>query len=317
MLNQEAASVTTESFVDRLHAAVSAKQSCLVVGLDPVLERLPPDVASVIGVRSSGGEGATARAAASFGLFLDRVIEAVSDLAVAVKPNSAYFERFGAAGWDCLRLVCERARAAGLLVILDAKRGDVGHTAEAYAEATLGDLPDTLGPVVDAVTLNPYLGRDSLAPFFSKIENGKGVFLLVRTSNPSAAEFQELDVGGQPLCAHVAESVSAWGDTYRQSDGWTSVGAVVGATQPERGAEMRTLMPGSYFLVPGVGAQGGRPEDLRVYFDGDGRGAVVNVSRSVLFAYEKRSGPWVESIRQACEETRDALEAVRSTSPGA
>lgn len=301
------------SFAERLTAAIQDKESCLVVGLDPILERLPPETFSIIGARASGGEGLTARASAAIGIFLAKVIDIVSDLAVAVKPNTAFFERYGAAGWDCLRQVCASASRAGLLVILDAKRGDIGHTAEAYAEGLLGGHPDTPGPFVDAVTLNPYLGTDSMQPYLRRVvEAGKGVFALVRTSNPSAAEIQDLNVDGKPLHLHVAGLVARWGSGLAEPGDWSSVGAVVGATSPQMAASIRSVLPNAYLLVPGVGAQGGKPEDLRPYFMPDGLGAVVNASRSILFAYEGRSEPWPESIRRACAETREALERVRA-----
>ena len=286
-----------------------------MVGLDPVLERLPPETFSVVGARTSGGEGLTARAAAAFALFLDQVIEVIRDHAVAVKPNTAFFERYGACGWDCLRQLCAQAHKAGLLVILDAKRGDIGHSAESYAEGLLGGHPDTPGPYVDALTLNPYLGTDSMQPYLRRVsESGKGVFVLVRTSNASAAEIQDLDVEGRPLHLHVAERVAQWGRELDESGDWSSVGAVVGATRPETAGAIRALIPHAYFLVPGIGAQGAEPDQLRPYFTAQGLGAVVNVSRSILFAYEGKSGPWPEAIRAACIEMRETLERARSTS---
>ena len=175
-----------QNFADRLEQAIEKKSSCLVGGLDPVLERLPGEVLAEVGVPAQGEPGWTARAASATGLFLRGVIDSVAPHAVAVKPNAGFFERFGAVGMDCLREVSEHAAKQGLLVICDAKRGDIGHTAAAYAESILGETPDTLGPVTDAVTLNPYLGEDSLRPFLDKCPAGKGLFILVRTSNPSA-----------------------------------------------------------------------------------------------------------------------------------
>ncbi len=307
--------MTRPGFAARLTAAIQSKRSCLVVGLDPILERLPPETFSVIGARASGGEGLTARAAAAFAVFMDQVIDAVCDQAVAVKPNTAFFERYGASGWDCLRHVCARARRAGLLVILDAKRGDIGHTAEAYADGLLGDHPDTPGPYVDALTLNPYLGSDSVQPYLRRVAaDGKGVFALVRTSNPSAAEIQDLIVDGKPVHVHVAERVAEWGRSVEEPGDWSSVGAVVGATTPEMAAALRALLPRSYFLVPGVGAQGGEPDQLRPYFTAEGLGAVVSVSRSILFAYEGKSAPWPEAIRAASVAMREKLERVRLSS---
>ncbi len=304
-------SAAPERFVDRLHAVVDRKESCLVVGLDPDIARLPPDVRSMIGERTSGGEGLTAKASAAIGLFFDHVLDAVRESAVAVKPNCAFFERYGASGWDCLRHVCAAARARELLVILDAKRGDIGHSAEAYADGLFGDQPDTPGAHVDAITLNPYLGTDSVAPFLARARtHGRGIFALVRTSNRSAGELQDLVADGRPFHLHVAEQVAQWGRELDGDERWTSVGAVVGATAPESAAAIRAALPGSPFLVPGIGAQGGRPEDLEPYFSG-GYGALVSASRSILYAYEGKSRPWIDSIRAEAESTRERLERVR------
>jgi orotidine-5'-phosphate decarboxylase len=299
-------------FADRLARTIEEKKSCLVVGLDPLLERLPRDVLGAVGAGASGGPGATARAAAAFGLFCGKVIDSVKDVAVAVKPNSAFFERYGAAGWECLREVCRLASKAGLIVILDAKRGDIGHTAEAYADALMGGLQDTPGPHVDAVTVNPYLGTDSVAPFLRLArEGGKGLFVLVRTSNASAGELQDLDVGGAPLYLRVASLVERWGADLRGECGFSAVGAVVGATAPAEAKRIREALPGAMFLVPGYGAQGAEAAQLAACFLSGGRGAIVNASRSIIFAYEKRREPWPDAIRAAAVEARDELNALR------
>lgn len=302
----------TLGFGDRVDAAMSEKGSCLVVGLDPVLEKLPREVFGAVGEVNSGTRGLTAKASIAFGLFLTEVIDAVADVAVAVKPNTAYFERFGASGMDCLLQVCRTAQKAGLLVIADAKRGDIAHTAQAYADALLGDLPDTVGPYVDAVTLHPYLGTDSIAPYLEYAGQGKGVFVLVRTSNPSGAEFQDLVCGDEPLYVRVARQVAEWGQGRAGPCGLGPVGAVVGATQVESAVRVRQALPESVFLVPGVGAQGARPEDLAPYFLPGGRGAIVNASRSILYAEPAASGgSWKDAVRAAAMATRDALEGVR------
>jgi len=302
-----------EGFADRLVQASVARGSCLVVGIDPIVDRLPREIAAIVGSGASGGIGFTARASAALGLFSTRVIAAVADTAVAVKPNTAFFERFGAAGWDALLETCRAAKRAGLLVIADGKRGDIGSTAEAYADAFLGDTEDTLGPWVDAVTVNPYMGTDSVRPFIERArEGGKGVFVLVRTSNPSAAEVQDLDSGGRPLYMRMAELVKGWGTDTSGSSGLSSVGAVVGATAPAEARAIRELLPGAMFLVPGYGAQGGSGEGLRACFLPGGRGAVVNASRSIIFAHEKRGGDWVQAVREAAMRARDEIEAVRA-----
>ena len=261
----------------------------------------------------------TARGSAAFALFLEKVVEVVADVAVAVKPNTAFFERFGAAGWEVLQQVARQARKAGLIVVADAKRGDIGHTAEAYADSLLGELPDTLGPYVDAVTVNPYLGTDAIEPFLARARlAGKGVFVLVRTTNPSAGEVQDLETGGRPVYLRVAELVEA-GPCGRAPDfgGPEVVGirdlAVVGATAPEQARRLRGLFPRTLFLVPGFGAQGAEVEGVRASFLPGGKGAVINASRSILYAHEKRGGAWVDAIRAAAIEARDELEKLRGS----
>jgi orotidine-5'-phosphate decarboxylase len=271
-------------------------------------------VMGLIGAGSSGGEGLTARAAAAFGLFLTKVIDTVAPVAVAVKPNTAFFERYGAAGWECLGEVCRHARKAGLLVIADAKRGDIGHTAEAYADALLGDLQGTPGPHVDAVTVNPYLGTDSMTPYLERARHGgKGIFVLVRTSNPSAADLQDLDAGGTPVYRRVADLVAKWGEGLQGDCGLAAVGAVVGATAPEQARQIREALPRAPFLVPGYGAQGAGAAELAPFFLPGGQGALVNASRSILYAYEKRGGSWAEAIGEAAAEAREELEKVRNS----
>ncbi|MBN1443568.1 MAG: orotidine-5'-phosphate decarboxylase, partial [Planctomycetes bacterium] len=299
-------------FADRVGAAIEAKQSILVVGLDPILERMP-DAVRRPGDAPPAGPGWTEQAARSVLAFAEGVVDAVKETAVALKPNTAFFERFGAAGWQCLLQVCGLARSAGLQVIVDAKRGDIGHTAEAYADALLGSEPGTVGPVTDAVTLNPWLGSESLAPFLRRArESGKGLFVLVRTSNPSAGEIQELVAGGCPVYQHVARLVHRWGEGLEGDCGLSAVGAVVGATAPEQAAAARSLLPRAIFLIPGFGAQGGRADQLSPLFLPGGRGALVNASRSVIFAHETSDLPWRDAVRRAAEEHRAALERIRS-----
>jgi orotidine-5'-phosphate decarboxylase len=302
-------------FADRLEAAIEAKGSCLVVGIDPALERLPEEVRSRVAAVGRGSGPTAPRAAAAIGLWARDLVEAIAPFAAAVKPNTAFFERFGAAGWDALQATCRAARAAGLLVIVDGKRGDIDSTARAYADGLLGGLPDTVGAAADAVTVNPYLGTDGIRPFLDAArEGGKGLFVLVRTSNPSAAEIQDLDAGGRPVYLRVADLVALWGDELVGEMGLSSVGAVVGATAPRQAAEVRAALPRAIFLVPGYGAQGAGAEEIRPHFLPGGRGAVVNSSRAIIFAHEKDPGrPWRESVARAAERARDDLEKVRKS----
>lgn len=230
-----------------------------------------------------------------------------------VKPNVAFFEALGAPGYRCWLDTVAAAREAGLLVIGDVKRGDLGSTAEAYAQAHF----DVAG--CDALTLHPYLGLDSLEPFLRRCrEGGRGVFLLVKTSNPGSADLQDLEVGNLRVFEEVALLVRGWaaGPGLAGRSGWSSVGAVTGATHPAEVALLRRMLPGVPFLVPGYGAQGGTAADCAGAFDAAGRGAVVNSSRGILFAWRKgplaeRHGEarWERAVEEATLEMRAALAA--------
>jgi orotidine-5'-phosphate decarboxylase len=231
--------------------------------------------------------------------FCRGIVDAVADVAVVVKPQSAFFEAQGPAGWAALAEVCEYARAAGLLVLADAKRGDVPSTAGAYAAA--------FAPLADAVTVNPYLGRDSLEPFFAR--DGLGVFVVVKTSNPSSIDVQDVALAdGRPLWQHVAGLVDAWGADHVGESGLSSVGAVVGATFPREVAEARQLMPRAVLLLPGVGAQGGRTDDLAEAFSAGPAGALPSASRSVLYA--DRGPSWQEAAAAEAARLAGELRAV-------
>ena len=290
------------NFADRLLEAVEAKRSFVVVGLDPDYERIPPAVREAHPRRAYDSEGEMK--AACFDEFLTGLLDCLADDAVAVKPQIAYFEALGAAGYELYERVVRSAGANGYLVIADVKRGDIGSTAEAYAHAHL----DAAG--ADAVTVNPYFGTDSLEPFFRRSrEEGKGVFVLVKTSNPSSAELQDLELAtGETLFERVATMVDAWGSRSRGSRGYSSIGAVVGGTHRSQGAALGRLVPGVPFLVPGYGAQGAKAEDLAGLFDAQGTGAVVNSARAILYAYEKRPGiAWQDAARSETREMKAAL----------
>jgi orotidine-5'-phosphate decarboxylase len=272
------------NFADRLAEAVERTGSSLVVGLDPDPALVPEGVEAVE--------------------FCRGIVDAVAPSVVAVKPQAAFFEALGPNGWAGFAEVCAYARAAGLLVIADAKRGDVGSTARAYAAA--------FAPLADAVTVNPYLGRDSLEPFLAC--DGLGVFCLVKTSNPGSGDLQDVALAdGAPLWQHVAGLVRAWGDERLGASGLSALGAVVGATYPREVAEARRLLPRTIFLLPGVGAQGGRPEELRPAFAAGPASALVSASRSVLYAYRERGGDWRDAA--AAEAARLAAE-VRTVAAG-
>lgn len=266
-------------FGDRLAAAVERKGAPLCVGLDPDPARMPEGMGVVE--------------------FCRGIVDAVAEHAVAVKPQAAFFEAQGAEGWAALTEVCDHARAEGLLVVADAKRGDVPSTARAYVAA--------FAPIADAVTVNPYLGYDSLEPFFAR--DGLGVFVLVKTSNPSSVDLQDLPLAdGRPLWQHVAELVDRWGADLVGGSGLSSVGAVVGATFPQEVGEARQLLPRSVLLLPGVGAQGAQTGDLVDAFSIGPAGALVSASRSVIYADD---GPgWQDAAAAEAERLADELRAV-------
>jgi orotidine-5'-phosphate decarboxylase len=280
------ASVATATFADRLAEAVERKRSQLVVGLDPRLDLLPVELRG----EAVLGRGEAANAVARF---CCGIVDAVGPYVVAVKPQVAFFEALGADGIGALERVCGYARAAGLLVIADGKRGDIGSTARAYAAAYL-EPRDAEPPLADALTVNTYLGGDSVEPFLQACRlHGAGIFCLVRTSNAGATDVQELTLSdGRRVWQQVAELVAGWGADLTGERGLSSVGAVVGATAPRVVAEARKLLPRSVLLLPGVGAQGAGPRDVARAFTSGPASALVTVSRSVIFAYRGGTDDW-------------------------
>jgi orotidine-5'-phosphate decarboxylase len=286
-------------FADRLLAAIAAAGAPVCVGIDPSWRRLPEELR----------RGEEVGAIEAFGL---AVVEAVAGRVPAVKPQIAYFERYGPAGVAAYQRVVAAGKAAGLIVIGDVKRGDIGSTAAEYAAWHLGDD----GP--DAVTVNGYFGADGLAPFLQAARRaGKGVFVLVRTSNPSAGTIQDFaDASGKRFYEHIAEQVAAIGagEGLVGERGYSCLGAVVGATYPAEARRLREIMPRQVFLVPGYGAQGASAEDCAAAFTPDGTGAIVSASRSVLYAHQRPeySGMgWREAVTAAAgafaEDIRRAL----------
>ena len=278
--------VPTPAFSDRVAAAVERKRSQLVVGLDPRLDLLPVELR---GEATAGG----AAAAGAVERFCCGIVDAVAPYVVAVKPQVAFFEALGADGAAALEAVCAHARDIGLLVIADAKRGDIGSTARAYATAFL-EPRGTRPPLADALTVNPYLGRDSIDPFLAACRRyGAGVFLLVHTSNAGASDIQEATLSdGRPLWHLVAELVAEWGADFVGERGLSSVGAVVGATYPRAVGEARRAMPQSIILLPGVGAQGATPADVARAFTSGPASALVSASRTVIYAYRDTDDDW-------------------------
>ena len=277
--------------MDALIEKILQKDNPTVAGLDPRPAHLPPELREL----------PPDEAYLKFNLGL---IDALADVVPAIKPQAACYEALGAAGVAVLEKTIAAARGAGLYVISDAKRGDIGSTAEAYAEAWLGDGP--LGS--DAVTVNPYLGSDGILPFLA---SGRDIFALVKTSNPSSAELQDLDCGGEPLYMRAARLLERLGAESVGEFGYSRIGAVVGATHPEELTKLRALFPNTFFLVPGYGAQGGGAADVAGAFDGRGLGAVINSSRGIIAAWKKTGGDWKDAARAEALSMCAALRAVR------
>jgi orotidine-5'-phosphate decarboxylase len=295
------------TFGDRLAGLVRARGSQIVLGLDPDPARLWPDA-----VAGAPAEGPPARrAAAAVRAHCAALIDAAGAACIAVKPQLACFERLGADGWAALAATVEHARAAGLLVLADGKRGDISVSAAAYAQALVGSTPTPFGDVpglgADAFTANPLLGVDALAPLVDGARAaGAGVFVLVRTSNPGAADVEDLELaGGGPLWERLAAIVAALGERGPAS-GLADIGAVVGATRPEHVARMRELMPRTPFLLPGIGAQGGRVEDLAPAWAAGRAGGLVSASRSIVQAHERDGAPPAAAAREEAERLRDS-----------
>jgi orotidine-5'-phosphate decarboxylase len=267
------------AFGDRLDAAIAAKRAPCVVGLDPVLAYIPEAFARSCGLSARGELEEQARLVEAYCL---ETLEAVHDLVPAVKPQMAYFELFGSHGLAALERCVAVAKSLGLLVLMDGKRGDIGSTSTAYAEAYLAPCRP-LGS--DALTLNPYLGRDSLTPFSEvALAHQNGLFVCVRTSNPGADVLQLVrGEDGRQVFEVAADLVAELNAPSVGASGYGSIGAVVGATQPEAARSLRARLPHVPFLVPGFGAQGGSLDTVRACFDAEGRGAIVNSARAIMY----------------------------------
>lgn len=260
----------------------------IVVGLDPMLGYIPECVKA----KAFAEKGETLEGAAeAIWQFNKAIVDATHDLIPAVKPQIAMYEQFGIEGIKAFKQTVEYCKEKGLIVIGDVKRGDIGSTSEAYAVGHLGKVTvgrnSFYGFDEDFVTVNPYLGSDGIDPFIKVCkEENKGLFILVKTSNKSSGEFQDQLVNGRPLYELVGEKVASWGESH-MGDSYSYVGAVVGATYPEMGKILRKIMPKTYILVPGYGAQGGKASDLAPYFNKDGLGAIINSSRGIIAAYKQ------------------------------
>ena len=295
------------AFGDRLAALVAQRESQIVLGLDPEPARLWPEAAA----RAPADGVPAQRAAAAVRAHCAALIDAAGPACVAIKPQLACFERLGAPGWVALAATAAHARGAGLLVLADGKRGDISVSAAAYAQAFTGSTPTPFGDVeglgADALTANPLMGVDALQPLVDGARAAGGaVFVLVRTSNPGAADVEDLELaGGGTVWERLATIVDRLGEPGPQS-GLADVGAVVGATAPEHVARMRELMPRAPFLLPGVGAQGGRVEDLAPAFAPGRAGGLITASRSIARAHEDGGGDPARAARAEAERLREA-----------
>ena len=292
--------------IQQLIEKIKKTKAPICVGLDPMLNYIPEHILK----KSYSEFGETLEGAAdAIWQFNKEIVDHTCDLIPSVKPQIAMYEQFGIEGLKSYQKTVDYCQQKGLLVIGDAKRGDIGSTSAAYATGHLGKVQvggkTYSGFHTDFLTVNPYLGTDGVKPFVDVCNSDdKGLFVLVKTSNPSSGEFQDRLIDGRPLYELVAEKVVEWGDTCMDGD-YSNVGAVVGATYPEMSKVLRKLMPRTYFLVPGYGAQGGTAADLAHCFNEDGLGAVVNSSRGIIAAYRqekyKQFGPehFAEASRQA------------------
>lgn len=292
--------------INKLVAEIKKKDAPVVVGLDPMLGYVPEHLTKKAFEEFGGTlEGA----AEAIWQYNKGIVDAVYDLIPAVKPQIAMYEQFGIPGMMAFKKTVDYCKEKGLVVIGDIKRGDIGSTSTAYAVGHLGKVTvgsrQYYGFDEDFVTVNPYLGSDGVNPFIDVCkEEKKGIFVLVKTSNPSSGEFQDRLIDGRPLYELVGEKVAEWGSQC-MGDDYSYVGCVVGATYPEMGKILRKIMPKTYILVPGYGAQGGKASDLAPYFNKDGLGAIVNSSRGIICAYKQEkyakfgAGNYAEASRQA------------------
>jgi orotidine-5'-phosphate decarboxylase len=301
----------TARFADRLSDVVAARESQIVLGLDPDPAHLWPEA-----LAAARPEGTPAqRAAAAVQAHCAALIDAAGPACVAVKPQLACFERLGADGWAALAATIDHARRQGLIVLADGKRGDISVSAAAYAQALVGSTPTPFGDVeglrADAFTANPLLGIDALQPLVDGARAaGAGVFVLVRTSNPGAKDVEDLELaashGGGTLWERIAQIVTQVGGPPSAHSGLSDIGAVVGATAPEHVVRMRALMPHAPFLLPGIGAQGGRVEDVAPAFAPGRAGGLVSASRSIATAYAQTGASPAAAARAEAERLREA-----------
>ena len=277
--------------INKLVDKITKTQAPIVVGLDPMMKFIPEHIKAT--AFKEYGE-TLAGAGEAIWQYNKAIVDATYDLIPAVKPQIAMYEQFGIEGLIAFKKTVDYCKSKDLVIIGDVKRGDIGSTSEAYAVGHLGKVTvgsnQYYGFDEDFATVNPYLGSDGIKPFVNVCkEENKGLFILAKTSNPSSGEFQDRLVDGKPLYEVVAEKIAEWGADHMGSCGYSYIGAVVGATYPEMGKALRKVMPKSYILVPGYGAQGGKGKDLVHFFNEDGLGAIINSSRGIIAAYQQEA----------------------------
>lgn len=293
-------------FISQLQKKIELKHSRLCVGLDPRYEWLPDEITRPFVKKYGETLKAAARAITQFH---KEVIDSIHTFIPIIKPQSAYFEQYGPAGAQALLDTIAYAKQKDVFVLLDAKRGDIDSTANAYANAYLGTT--CIGNLrkkaydVDALTINPFLGKDTLQSFITvATQYGKGIFILVKTSNPGSGDFQNARIDTQTVSEQIAHYINSVAQQTRKDNPYADIGAVVGATYPDDAKRLRILMPNSFLLIPGYGAQGGSFDVLHHFFQKNGNGAIVNASRSVVYAYMKKKDiDFRSAIVQECQKT--------------
>lgn len=306
--------------INKLVDKITKTKAPIVVGLDPMMKFIPEQI-KVAAFKEYGET--LAGAGEAIWQYNKAIVDATYDLIPAVKPQIAMYEQFGIEGLIAFKKTVDYCKSKDLVVIGDVKRGDIGSTSEAYAVGHLGKVTvgskQYYGFDEDFATVNPYLGSDGIKPFVNVCkEENKGLFILAKTSNPSSGEFQDRLVDGKPLYEVVAEKIAEWGADHMGSCGYSYIGAVVGATYPEMGKALRKVMPKSYILVPGYGAQGGKGKDLVHFFNEDGLGAIINSSRGIIAAYQQEAYAkfgaenFAEASRQAVLDMQADIEQALS-----
>ena len=287
-------------FSDRLITSITQKRTYLCLGLDPVLERLPRAIVTKHHISNVKSPENICNAIYEFNC---GIIDACAEFSACVKPQIAFYEKWGHKGYELFEKTVKYAKDNDLMVLADAKRNDISSTAKAYADAFFGDLLN-----VEALTVTPYLGSNGILPFLEY--KNKGIFVLLRTSNPSSEEVQLLNVDGEPLYIRIAGLIKEWGEKFIGDSGYSSVGAVVGGTYPEEAKIIRAMLPNTMFLVPGVGAQGGSFDNLPFYFNKDKQGAIINASRDINYAFEKDNKDYKTAASKKAKSIRDKINEV-------